>query len=217
MRNGGNMKYKQIVFDVDGTLLNTESAILHSLQDTMRTLSGETIPLEKLTFTLGITGEDALQILGVEDITTTIDLWNKKLRDFADDMAVFDGIEELLEKLLKLGCEMGIITSRTKEEFEYGFGQFDIKRYFKTIVCADDTEEHKPNAAPLCKYMELTGADREQVLYIGDSEYDSRCAGNAGTDFALAGWGAHNKMIKANYHLEKPEELLPIITGGTSF
>ncbi|MDE6844289.1 MAG: HAD family hydrolase [Lachnospiraceae bacterium] len=211
------MKYKQIVFDVDGTLLNTESAILHSLQDTMRTISGETIPLEKLTFSLGITGEDALQILGVKDIAATMDLWNKKLRDYTDDMAVFDGMEELLESLLEQGCEMGIITSRTKEEFEYGFGQFDIKRYFKTIVCADDTKEHKPNAAPLSKYMELTGTDSEQVLYIGDSEYDSQCAENAGTDFALAGWGARNKMIKASYYLEKPAELLPIITRDTSF
>lgn len=211
------MKYKQIVFDVDGTLLNTESAILHSLQEVMRTISGEMIPFEKLTFSLGITGEDALQILGVEDIAATMDLWNEKLRDFADATSVFDGIEELLEELLKLGCEMGIITSRTKEEFEFGFGQFDIKRYFKTIICADDTEEHKPNAGPLRKYMELTGADRSEVLYIGDSEYDSQCAENAGTDFALAGWGAHNKMLKANYHLEKPEELLAIIIGSTSF
>ena len=211
------MKYKQIVFDVDGTLLNTEYAILHSLQETMKTLSGETIPFEKLTFALGITGEDALKILGVKDITTTIDFWNKKLRDFANDITLFNGIEELLENLLRLGCEMGIITSRTKEEFEYGFGQFDISRYFKTIICADDTEEHKPNAAPLCKYMELTGADSGQVLYIGDSEYDSQCAENAGTDFALAGWGTHNKMIRANYYLKKPADLLPVITHRTLF
>ena len=52
-----------------------------------------------------------------------------------------------------------------------------------------------------------------KVLYIGDSKYDSKCAENAGIDFALAVWGSHNKHIKADYFLEKPANLLSAITS----
>ncbi len=151
------MKYTHIAFDVDGTLINTEYAILHSLQETMMAVSGKEIPLEELTFSLGITGIDALERLGVQDTAAAIDLWNEKLRGYADKMVVFDGMTELLEELLKLNCKMGIITSRTREEFGYGFNGLDVGRYFTTIVCVDDTEEHKPYAAPLLKYKEFAG------------------------------------------------------------
>ena len=66
----------------------------------------------------------------------------------------------------------------------------------KTIICADDTREHKPNAAPLLKYVELSKTEHRKVLYIGDSKYDSISAENAGIDFALAVWGSHNKHIR---------------------
>ena len=75
---------------------------------------------------------------------------------YADTIKVFDGITGLLKNLLSLDYEMGIVTSKTREEFVHDFCQSGISHYFKTIICADDTQEHKPNAAPLLKYMELS-------------------------------------------------------------
>ena len=62
------MRYKEIVFDVDGTLIDTEYAVLHSLQDTVCQFTGETPEIESLTFALGITGEDALLRLQIADV-----------------------------------------------------------------------------------------------------------------------------------------------------
>lgn len=207
-----DLKYRNIVFDVDGTLMDTEYAVLHSLQDTIRTLSGEEVPCLELQFALGIPGIDALKKLNMKNIPYAIGLWEQILRGYADTVTVFDGISELLKKLLELDREMGIVTSRTRHEFEYEFSHFDIRHYFKTIVCADDTQEHKPTAAPLLKYAEWAKTDRQKILYIGDSEYDSKCAQNAGINFALAVWGSHSKHIKANYYLEKPADLLSLIS-----
>lgn len=204
------MKYKHIVFDIDGTLLDTEYAVLHSLQETIMAMSGREIPCSELKFALGITGTDALKKLEIKDISHTIKLWDKNMCKYADTIKVFDGITELLKNLLNLDYEMGIVTSKTREEFVHDFCQFGINHYFKTIICADDTQEHKPNAAPLLKYMELSKADHGEVLYIGDSKYDSKCAENAGIDFALAVWGSHNKHIRADYFLERPAVLLSL-------
>lgn len=202
------MKYRQIVFDIDGTLLDTEYAVLHSLQDTILYYTGKTIPTEELTFVLGITGEDALYRLGMKDIAGALDLWIRNLRGYFDTVTVFDGVTELLEKLSDMHFETGIVTSKTKEEFEREFCTFGIRHYFKTVICADDTTEHKPEPEPLLKYMELSEAGKEQMLYIGDSKYDSMCAKGAGVDFALAVWGSHDREIGADYYLEKPLDLL---------
>ena len=105
---------------------------------------------------------------------------------------------------------MGIVTSKTREEFKQDFSHFNISHYFKTIVCADDTQRHKPNAAPLLKYLEISKADCRQTLYIGDSKYDSMCAENAGIDFALAVWGSRQTSIKADYFLKNPMDLLSL-------
>lgn len=201
------MKYKHIVFDIDGTLLDTEYAVLYSLQEIIKELTGKEIPYDELTFALGITGVDALKKLGVKEVYA-LRLWEGNMRKHADTVRVFDGIPELLENLLKLNCEMGIVTSKTRDQFEQDFHQYGISGYFKTIICADDTQEHKPDLAPLLKYLEISKVGQEQTLYIGDSKYDSMCAENAGIDFALAVWGSHKKTIKADYFLDKPADLL---------
>lgn len=126
------MKYQQIVFDIDGTLIDTEYAVLHSLQETLRTLCGEEVSLEELTFALGITGADALKKFPIEDIPSALDLWNKNMCKYRDMVTVFDGISELLEILSKEGCQMGIVTSKTREEYENEFVQFAIHKYFST-------------------------------------------------------------------------------------
>ena len=132
---------------------------------------------------------------GNQDTSYAIELWDKNMRNYTNTVKVFDGITELLKNLLSLDYEMGIVTSKTREEFTHDFCPFGISHYFKTIICADDTQEHNPNAAPILKYVELSKTDHSKVLYIGDSKYDSKCAENAGIDFALAVWGSHNIEI----------------------
>ena len=84
------MKYRHIVFDIDGTLIDTEYAVLRSLQETVRVLSGREIPYSELTFALGITGADALKKLDIKNISYAAELWNKNMRKYADTVKVFD-------------------------------------------------------------------------------------------------------------------------------
>ena len=204
--------YKHIVFDVDGTLIDTEYAILQSLQKTIKITTGNIVELNDLKFALGITGKDALGRLNISDtcIPLTLDLWRENMGNFCDTINVFSGITELLDALKLSGYELGIVTSKTKDEIEYDFIRFGIGNYFRTIICADDTLEHKPNPAPLIKYMEAANISNQDVLYIGDSEYDMKCAQGANIDFALACWGSNSRDMKAKYYLEKPSDVLKV-------
>lgn len=205
------MKYRHIVFDIDGTLIDTEHAVLSSMQETIKTLTGKDMPVEQLTFALGIPGEDALRTISIEDVQPALDLWINNMQKYSHTEKVFEGIPEVLDTLARSGYKMGIVTSRIREEFVHDFGRFGIGHYFETVICADDTKEHKPAPAPLLKYMELTETRSDEVLYVGDSPYDSLCAHNAGVDFALAVWGSHNSSEQAEFYPERPVDLLDIM------
>ncbi len=206
--------YKNIVFDVDGTLINTEYAVLHSLQDTLKEVQNKNYKIEELEFVLGITGETAIKQLGIANVTETVDLWNKNLNSYKNFVCVFDGIKDLLPKLSQ-DYKLGIVTSKTKAEFDEEVTPFGLNKYFGVIICADDTKKHKPNPEPLLKYIELSNAKPEETLYIGDSVYDMQCAKSSGVDFAFAKWGNKRQNIKAKYVLLNPLDLLNCLSIDT--
>lgn len=207
------MKYRHIVFDVDGTLLDTAQCILEALKETLETVIGQAPEIDRLRFALGMTSENVLRHLSVREelIPSVIEMWVKKEEDCSGLIHPFPGIEDLLIRLKNAGVRMGIVTSRTHSELDLVFRPFSLKDFFSVIICADDTEEHKPSPAPLLKYMEITRAVPEEVLYVGDSTQDMECAKRAGTDGALAVWGTSDKEIAAAYHPAKPSDLAKLI------
>ena len=203
---------KHIVFDVDGTLIDTEYAVLHSLRDTLFSITGVEYPLQKLTFALGITGEDALNYLHIDNIPDALIRWEVNMAKYSSSVHIFPGIKEALEALLQKGCKLGIVTSKTRAEFENELIPFGVGQYFETVICADDTAEHKPSPEPLLKYAENSGAVLSDIIYVGDSPYDLSCANAAGVRFVLAGWGARQPVqINDKSWAKDPADLLLII------
>ncbi|MBW9172508.1 HAD family hydrolase [Clostridium estertheticum] len=204
--------YNYIIFDVDGTLLDTEIAVLSSLQKLVSEELNKNYSFEDLKFALGIPGEVALNKLGITNILECSEKWNVYLKEYFHHVKIFDDIKESLVKLNEMGVSIGIVTSKTKEEFLNDFVPFGLSNYFKLVVCADDTEKHKPNPEPLLKFIELSEVDKSKTIYIGDTKYDLDCALGAGIDFALALWGAKSSIgIDANYILENPKQILELV------
>ena len=191
---------KHIVFDIDGTLINTAYANLCSLRDAVRTFTGVDHTHEELTFSLGRSGVDTMRILNIppEQYEAVIGLWEQNLLNYADTVHYFPGIPEVVELLHKKGHPMGIVTSKSKAEFDNEVILKNILHCFSIVVCAEDTEKHKPNPDPLLKYAELAGASVDDIIYIGDSPYDKACALSAGARFILAPWGSSQPVEVAD-------------------
>ncbi len=204
------MKYSHIVFDVDGTLIDTFYSNMQSLQDTLKDLTGEVHPLEELGRFFGIPGMETALQLGLPDPEGALAQWVERLQDYRHTDRVYDGVPELLETLSRAGLCLGVVTSRTRAEFDADFSVLPIARYFQTTITASDTVRHKPEPDPLLEYIRRTGCAKEQALFIGDSPFDMQCAAAAGVASGLAGWGATGPR-DCTHRFETPEEVSTLV------
>ncbi len=212
-REGGMVMLKAIIFDVDGTILDTEQAILQSLQRTLREETAKEYTLDELRFALGIPGKDTLQQLNVDDIETVYQKWSTAVLDFSQEVSVFPKLEAVIQSLASKPIQLGIVTSKTRQEVTDEFDPFGLSNYFTHIISASDTEQHKPHPEPLLACLELLQVAPEDAIYIGDSIYDLQCAKQAGAKFALALWGAKTTKgyEEADYVLQEPKDILTLI------
>lgn len=204
--------FNYLIFDVDGTILDTEAAILKSLQNVMA-CEGEEYQIEELRFALGIPGKETLRRLYVTDVERIHLKWAKAVLEFSEEVKVFKGLEEILKVLSNKPVKMGIVTSKTHQELKDEFDPFGLSSFFQYTINANDTEKHKPHPDPLLACLEGLGATQRDAIYIGDSIYDMQCAKSAGVRFALALWGAKTveRFESADYILKEPNDILTLI------
>jgi HAD superfamily hydrolase (TIGR01549 family) len=203
--------YKTVIFDIDGTLIDTEHAVLSSLQKMLNDDYGKYYTFEELHFVLGIPGAQSLPQLGISDIASANERWNVYMKGFFWSVKVFDGVAEVLSSLADHKVCTGIVTSKTREELRSDFIPFGLMKYLSFIVCADDTDEHKPNPKPILKFLEIANAEPKTSVYIGDTDYDFQCARSAGIDFGLALWGSKTPDVMAQHKLAKPADIIQLI------
>lgn len=203
--------YKCLIFDIDGTIIDTEKAVISSLQKLLKVETGIDYPADELSFVLGIPGSVSLKQLNITDTETACEKWNNYMKEFYNDIRVFPDLEEIIKRLHDLKIKTGIVTSKTKQELIDDFNPFGLHEYFDYIVCADDTNKHKPHPEPILKCLEISKASPSETIYIGDTSYDMQCAQSAGVDFALALWGTKDSNLNAKIKLNHPKEILDIV------
>jgi len=208
---GKNMAYTHFVFDIDGTLIDTERALMRALQRMLEAVQGRKYKLESLRSLFGMTAGATLDSLGVKDVGRAAALWKEQYLADTSGVHIFPGMEAVLQALHLRPVRLGILSSKTRHEYGTDFVPFGLVGYFETAVLVEDSTRHKPDPEPMKVYLRRTGARAAEVLYIGDTLFDSQCASGAGVDFALAGWGSRSgREIGATYYLSEPGEILEL-------
>lgn len=204
--------FKYVIFDVDGTILDTEKAILKSLQKVLKE-EGKDYQLEDLRFALGIPGIETLKKLNVTDLERVHPMWSETVLEFSHEVSVFQDLENVIKTLSESPVRTGIVTSKTKQELIDEFEPFGLSSFFEYTICASDTEKHKPHPEPLLACLDGLNANQDETIYIGDSIYDMQCAKNAGVKFALALWGSKTTegFESAEFVLKEPKAILDLI------
>jgi HAD superfamily hydrolase (TIGR01549 family) len=208
-----NSNFKVIIFDIDGTLIDTFTPSLISLQQALFDTTGKSYTKDELVFHFGIPVEETLDQLKIdkEKQKGIEDKINENFYKMGDHNKFFDGVKEVIEELDKKGIFMGIVTSQMREEYDTGLKNSDVSKHFKLVICADDTIKHKPYPDPLDAFIQKTGYDKKEVIYIGDTNYDKMSAWSANITFGLACWGTMDKTIIADYYFKEPKDILKIL------
>jgi pyrophosphatase PpaX len=202
-----------VLFDLDGTLIDTTPLIMESFRHTFLYHFDYKISDEELLEFLGIPLRKPFEdrYPGMEEILIkTYKEFNERKHDAY--VGIFIGIEKLLSELKEKGVRTGIVTSKRRELALRGMQLFGIDRDMSVFVYMEDTIRHKPEGDPILKALEqLPYVEKESVLYVGDSSYDILCAKNAGVKSAAVAWSyiprPSLEEYKPDLFLESPLDL----------
>ena len=198
--------YKLAVFDIDGTLIDTERTGVESLVVTLKELLGTDVPYDEAYKAFGIPSIKVAGIYGYPDAELFSGRWEENFIALSHHIVPFPGVLESLRRIHSSGIATGVVTSRNRMEFDHDKYLHEMLPYLGHIVCSEDTVNHKPHPEPLLKCISMASEkigepiSPEEVLFLGDTDHDAACAGNVGCDFALADWkGRGWQGIPAKY------------------
>jgi phosphoglycolate phosphatase len=214
-------KYKGIIFDLDGTLLDTIDDLGDSMNEVLKTYNYPTFISEEYKLKVG--GGFKGLVLNSFPKGTDLDIIEEATVLFSniyDERYLnkpkpYDGIDSILEELNKMGIKMGI-NSNKKDKYTNNLTDKFFKRIpFIAVYGEREGVQKKPNPTSALEIIQLMGLKSEEVLYIGDSMVDIMTANNAGIDSVGVLWGFrnHEELSKfgATYIISDAKEILSII------
>lgn len=232
MKNEDTNQRRVLLFDFDGTLVNTTPLILKSFRATWQTVFGFTMDDADYIKTFGTLLHTALKQLTqecvadgrigvVKDLNAKADELLKTYREFNwrwhdETIEPFDGVADAIRELKARNYRLGIVSSKLRVGVERGLKIFSMAEWFDVIVSADDVANHKPHPEPLLKALEKFSVPPHQTVYIGDSTHDIVAGKAAELSTAAAAWGPFPRheleALQPDYLLNEPNELLHLVS-----
>ena len=179
------MKYNKpvILFDLDGTLLNTDSAIIETYRQLfVKYDEEENFTKDKQIEVLGPALKDQFPIYfpnnDVNELIEEYVLINHDLHK--THVTLLPNVLETIKELYDKGYTLGIISSKQVKGIELGLDQFNMKQYFSVILGVDSVEKAKPNKEAIIKANKQLNKGLDNTIYVGDTNHDIMCGKNAG-------------------------------------
>lgn len=204
--------YKAIIYDLDGTVLDTLKMNMLPLMKIIEEETGKKVIYEEILKYAAWPGMKTLADLNIKDIEKTYARWVKYVNEDVDGAILFEGFEEVFNKFDGKMIQ-AIVSSKMIKQYQIDVVEKGIDRYMKTAVLADDTVKHKPDPEPILKCLKEIGLEPKEVIFIGDSLSDYQAAKNASVDFGYATWGSVSSegIDNPEYVFNHPLELLKLL------
>jgi pyrophosphatase PpaX len=178
------------LFDLDGTLIDSEELILDSFRYATRTVLGAQPDDDELRRGIGQPLIAQMRSIAPTRADELFDVYVAHNRDrTADLLRSYPGVPEMLDRLRGAGRRLGVVTSKMRPSQELAFRTLGIENTFEVIVTVEDTPLHKPHPQPILHALELLGEEPADAVYVGDSPFDIQAARAAGVLSAAATWG----------------------------
>ena len=186
-------KYKLYLFDLDGTLLDSDPMIIETFKDLYKKYKPKDFEpsIERM---LSFSGPPIRETLKQEfpelDQEPLLLEWrDKSVANYPKYTKLYPGALELLKHLKDKGIHVAIVTNKHRAATDSVFKLFGFDKLDIYSICGDEVKQQKPNPDGVYKCMSYFGIqDKKDVIYIGDSKYDLLTSKNAGVDFGFVTW-----------------------------
>jgi pyrophosphatase PpaX len=210
-------KFNAILFDLDGTLLDSREAYYQSFKNAFHIVLG-----------MELKPEDRDRYMSLPT-TTFLDLYasgEQRIR-LEEEMTIglnrifpiaklFQGMDYLLPTLRDAGCRLAVVTSQNQPEMDLSRRVLKIDHWIDAWICVDDSSQPKPHPEPVKIALHRLDARPEEAIMIGDTIYDLMAGRNAGVRTGAACWGAANPQALIDMHPDyvfyQPEDLMALVS-----
>jgi pyrophosphatase PpaX len=211
------MRYPTVLFDLDGTLVDSGAIILASFKHAARTVLARDVEEEQIAALVGGSNlHDQMRVLSPAHVDELVRVYREHNRPLHDELEAFEGVEELVKTLSEQGRKLGIVTAKGRQTVDLAFAVLSLERYFDAVVTADMTDRHKPDPAPVLKALELLESEPADSAFVGDSPYDITAGKAAGVFTVAVSWGKihpEERLLEAGADVlvHSPKELLDVL------
>ncbi|WP_455203882.1 HAD-IA family hydrolase [Kaarinaea lacus] len=208
-------RYQLLIFDWDGTLIDSEANIVHCMQAASRDLNLPVLSSTEIKNIIGLGLQEALQTLYPEtDKGIRLRLVERYRFHFLTSEASqpFIGVDATLATLSKQELFLAVATGKGRSGLNKALQDTGYDDIFHVTRCADETRS-KPHPQMLHEILDVLGIEPQQACMIGDTEYDINMAKNAGMDAVAVTYGVHEKerllQCQPSGCIDTIEELIP--------
>ena len=211
--------FDPILLDLDGTVIDSVALIRESHRHAVRTVLGEDWEDERLVANVGRPLIEQMAVFDADRAQELYDVyreWNHA--NTSALLLAYEGVEAALRELRDDGRRLAIVTSKSHDAVDLAWGVLPALRdLFDVVIAAEDTERHKPDAAPLLEALRRLGAGPEGACYVGDAPFDMLAGRAAGLTTIAVTWGffpPHELLsLEPDLVADTPADLLRVCRG----
>ncbi|MDF1616207.1 HAD family hydrolase [Petrocella sp. FN5] len=205
-----------VIFDFDGTIINTNDLIKEGLNLIANKHRGCPLTPMELEILTGKTLEAQMAYIDAIHFDGLIEEFKRWYGHNHDTMArPFPGMVHLIRVLNELGYKIGIVTNNSRIALDMGLKLLGIDQWIDCSITRDDVKETKPSPEGILKALSTLGVDIDEVLFIGDTAHDILAAKAANVNNALVGWShlspEMREQLGPDHIFESAENVLDII------
>jgi pyrophosphatase PpaX len=211
------MRFPVVLFDLDGTVVDSGGIILASMRHATREVLGRDYADDELMQAVGGPGLEAqMHAFAPDRVEELVHVYRAHNEPLHEELRCCEGMDDVLVRLKDGGRRLGVVTAKRRATVELAFASVPLGHLFETIVGGDETTRHKPDPEPLlCAAKRLRASPRD-CAYVGDSPFDIKAAKAAGMYSVAVTWGRIHDRERLEREepdaiAERAEELLGIL------
>jgi len=190
---------KTILFDIDGTILDTTEFILQASEHSLAANGYPARTRAEIAAHVGESFDDFYGALAQTRLRENLDSLQKAHRDFQKAnfnlSKLYPAARETLEELSRRGYKLGAVTSRSKITSLQTLSEAGVSHLFAAVISAEDAADIKPSPVPLLKALDDLGGRPEEAAMVGDSHLDIAAGKAAGLKTVRATYGFHSNSL----------------------